>query len=245
MRIFPAVDVQAGRAVRLKRGNKLESTTYADDPVELAIRWQAEGASWLHIIDLDGAFEGSAANRRIIARLTALRGISTQIGGGIRDLDSAAEYLEAGATRLIVGTIALENPVLFRQMCRAFPGKIGVSLDGAEGKLKSRGWLKDSGRNVTDVVPTLEDAGAAFIIYTDIERDGMQSGINLKALTDLLAITTLPVIAAGGVASLDDIANVYNLRGKGNLEGAISGRALCEGSLSLKEALNWIRKQAE
>lgn len=240
MIIFPAVDIQAGKAVRLRRGKKDEATVYADDPLELARRWQAAGATWLHVVDLDGAFTGQTANRNAIKALASLPGMKTQAGGGIRSPETAAQYLEAGVDRLIIGTMALEQPDIFREICQCFPGKIGVSLDCAGGILKSRGWLENSGLKVTNVVHGLERAGAAFIIYTDIERDGMQTGLNLTALADLLAATSLPVIAAGGVATMKDIENLYMLRKTGCLEGAISGRALCEGSLDLREALTWI-----
>lgn len=244
MIIFPAVDIQNGKAVRLLRGAKDDATVYADDPLDLAKRWQAEGASWLHIIDLDGAFSGNARNMEAIARIAAETGLKTQVGGGIRSISIASAYFEAGATRLIIGTIALENPGLFREMCAEFPGRIGVSLDGSGGFLKTRGWLKDAGCRLADAAPRLEDAGAAFIIYTDIERDGAQTGVNANAIASLLEMTRLPVIAAGGVATLEDVKKLHSLRERGNLEGAISGRALCEGSLSLAEANSWLAAQA-
>lgn len=243
MIVFPAVDIKDGKAVRLLRGDKNRVTVYADDPLELARRWADAGANWLHIVDLDGAFAGASANREAITRLAALPGVSKQIGGGIRDLETAEAWLAAGATRLITGTIALEDPLLFRQMCREFPGRIGVSLDAANGVLKSRGWVKDAGKRAAEVIPEIEDAGAAFIIYTDIDRDGARSGVNIAALASLLELTGLPVIAAGGVANLADIASLYPLAKKG-LEGAISGRALCEGALDLSEAIAWLNDRA-
>ncbi len=240
MIIFPAVDIQNGQGVRLRKGVREDVTVYANDPVELARRWQKDGASWLHVIDLDGAFSGRSGNRDAITRIVRETGLKVQIGGGIRSLETAAWYLEAGATRLIIGTIALEDPGLLRRMCREFPGRIGVSLDGSNGRLKTRGWVRDAGTSLENVAPGLEDAGAAFIIYTDIERDGSQSGINPAALLSLLRLTRLPVLAAGGVATLADIKALHELRNAGNLEGVISGRAICEGSLNLREANDWL-----
>ncbi len=243
MIIFPAVDIQSGKAVRLKRGKKEEVTVYADDPLDLALRWQDAGATWLHIVDLDGAFEGSSASLEIIGNIAERTGLPIQAGGGIRSLAAADRYLDAGATRLIIGTVALEQPDVFRQMCRRHPGKIGVSLDADAGKLKSRGWVKDAALTVPQILPMLEDAGAAFIVYTDIERDGTQAGANLAALRDLLRMTQIPVISAGGIATLEDIKNISALKDAGNLEGVISGRALCEGSLDLAEATSWLAAQ--
>lgn len=237
MIIFPAVDIQGGRAVRLKKGRKEDVTIFADNPIEAARHWQQKGAQWLHIVDLDGAFEGKCANAALIGAITSEVGIPIQVGGGIRTIEDAKRYLDAGVTRLIIGTVALEKPQILKKMCNLFPDKIGVSLDGDDGILKTQGWVKDSGKKIEDVIPELENAGVSFIIYTDIERDGMHSGVNIDALKRLLNITKLPVIAAGGVSTLADIKNIYNLRNAGNLEGVISGRALYDGSLQLEEAL--------
>lgn len=240
MIIFPAVDIQNGQGVRLKRGVREDVTVYARDPLELARRWQADGATWLHVIDLDGAFSGQSRNRQIVAEIVRDTGLDIQIGGGIRSLETAAWYLETGAARLIIGTVALEEPELLREMCREFPGRIGVSLDGRNGRLKTRGWVRDAGATLEETAPKLEDAGAAFIIYTDIERDGERSGVNRSALSTLLGLTSLPVLAAGGVATLADIQSLHKLRKSGNLAGVISGRAICEGSLNLREANEWL-----
>lgn len=237
MIIFPAVDIQNGKAVRLKRGVKDHSTIFAENPVAMATRWHREGAAWLHVVDLDGAFDGHCANAEIIGKIVKEVGIPVQVGGGIRNRDAARQYLDAGATRLIIGTMALEQPEMFAELCREWPGKIGVSLDAANGRLKTRGWVADSGLEVTDVIPRLEAAGTAFIIYTDIARDGMRCGVNLEALKNLLELTKLPVIVAGGVNNLDDIRAVKQLDSHPNLEGVISGRALYEGTLNLKEAI--------
>lgn len=243
MILFPAVDIQGGKAVRLKQGKAEQSTVFAENPVDAALHWQERGARWLHVVDLDGAFDGAAQSRHIVRAICDALHIPVQLGGGIRTAETARTYLEAGVTRLIIGTMALEEPAAFASLCRDFPGQIGVSLDAEGGRLKSRGWLADTGFSVDDVLPRLHADGAAFIIYTDIERDGMQSGVNLPALTHLAESAQVPVIAAGGVATLADVQKLYPLSRTSRLQGAISGRALYAGSLNLEEANAWIAAQ--
>ena len=243
MIIFPAVDIKGGRCVRLKKGRADQETVFEEDPVKAALHWQEQGAVWLHLVDLDGAFEGKAVNLALIKRLCASLSIPVQMGGGIRDLDTAKAYVDAGVARLIIGTMALDEPERFSSLCNALPGKVGVSLDTEKGRLKSKGWVADSGLHMDDVLPRLASQGVSFIIHTDIDRDGMQSGINLELLADLCAKSAIPVIAAGGVATLEDIQKLYPLSRDGRLEGAITGRAIYEGTLDLKEAMNWIRAQ--
>ncbi len=243
MIIFPAVDIQDGHAVRLKRGRQNESTIFAEDPLDVAKQWRDKGASWLHIVDLDGAFAGRAVSAPLVQRICQEIRLPIQIGGGIRNLETAKTYLQAGAARLIIGTIALEDPDLFARLCNEFPGRIGVSLDAEKGILKSRGWTSDSGHKVGEILPRLEEAGAAFLIYTDIERDGMRSGVNLASMRELAESAHIPVIAAGGIASIEDIQALYPLSKSSRLVGAITGRALYEGSLDLEEALAWIATQ--
>lgn len=246
MIIFPAVDLQGGKAVRLKQGKADESTIFADDPVAAALQWQNQGAQWLHLIDLDGAFQGASINADLVRAICKALTIPVQLGGGVRDETTARMWFEAGVQRLIIGTMALEQPDEFRRLCGLFPGHIGVSLDAVDGRLKTRGWVEDSGKMIDDVAPHL--ACAAFLIYTDIARDGMQSGVNLPMLQHLVNISPVPVIAAGGVATLDDIMALYPLSLIPNahgvaLEGAISGRAVYEGTLDLPQALTWIKGQ--
>lgn len=242
MIIFPAVDIQNGKAVRLKQGRKDESTVYGGDPLEMARHWCEMGAEWLHVIDLDAAFNGKSDNAAVIGQIGRELGLPVQAGGGIRDVETAARYLEAGVTRLITGTVALEDANTFAQMCAEFPGRIGVSLDARGGVLQSRGWVKDAGKKVADVLPRLEDAGAAFIIYTDIERDGTQTGLNIEALGKLLEISSLPIIAAGGVANMADVRAAYEAFGNNSrFEGIVSGRAIYEKSLDLAEAVSWLK----
>lgn len=243
MIIFPAVDIKGGQAVRLKQGKADQETVFSSDPVAMAKKWQEQGGKWLHVIDLDGAFSGEPVNRDLIQNICSSVTMPVQLGGGIRDLETAKAYLDAGVSRLIIGTIALTEPELFGSICKAFPGKIGVSLDAEGGVLKTKGWVEDSGQTIYDVLPRLEEQGVAFIIYTDIDRDGMQTGVNIPALTKLAQSASVPVIAAGGVATLDDIKALYPLTKDANLEGAISGKAIYTGTLDLKEASDWIATQ--
>ena len=243
MILFPAVDIQDGKAVRLKQGRAHESTVFAEDPTDAAKAWEARGAQWLHVVDLDGAFDGAAKSREIVRRICTELSIPVQLGGGIRDMATAQAYFDAGVSRLIIGTLALEQPELFAEMCRAFPGRIGVSLDAEGGKLKTRGWVADTGLTVDGALPRLLADGAAFIIYTDIERDGMQCGVNVAALEHLSRLSTVPVIAAGGVATLADVQKLYPLTRSTSLAGAVSGRALYEGTLNREEANAWIAAQ--
>ena len=243
MILFPAVDIQNGKAVRLKQGRAHESTVFAEDPTDAAKAWEALGAQWLHVVDLDGAFDGAAKSREIVRRICTELSIPVQLGGGIRDMETARAYLDAGVTRLIIGTLALEQPELFAEMCRTFPGRIGVSLDAEGGKLKTRGWVADTGLTVDGALPRLLEDGAAFIIYTDIERDGMQCGVNVAALEHISRLSTVPVIAAGGVATLADVQKLYPLTLSTSLVGAVSGRALYEGTLNIEEANAWVAAQ--
>ena len=241
MILFPAVDIKDGRCVRLEQGRADAVTVFGEDPAESAMHWVARGAEWLHIVDLDGAFSGLPRNFELVRRICAEAGIPVQLGGGVRDLATARAYIEAGVTRLIIGTIALEQPELFAELCAALPGKVGVSLDAVNGQLKSRGWVADAGLTVSEVLPRIEAAGAAFIIYTDINRDGMQSGVNLPALTALCEATRLPVVAAGGVTNLDDLRALAPLCAKG-LQGAITGRAIYAGTLDFAAGLQFTKE---
>jgi len=243
--LFPAVDIQNGQAVRLKRGVAADSTVFSADPVAAARSWQDKGALWLHVVDLDGAFQGVPASCDIIRRICAALTIPVQLGGGIRDETAAKAYLDAGVRRLIIGTMALEDPEAFARLCRRFPGHIGVSLDADQGRLKTRGWIADSGLSVDEVLPRLARDGASFVVYTDIERDGMQTGVAFDALSKLARMSPIPLIAAGGVATLADVQKLYPLSRHTRLQGAISGRALYEGTLDLTEAMRWIHAQQD
>jgi len=243
MIIFPAVDLQGGKAVRLHRGLADQSTVYNDDPVAAAMHWQMQGAEWLHLIDLDGAFQGKSVNAKLVAEISEALEIPIELGGGVRDEDAARMWFDAGVERLIIGTMALENPKEYARLCKLFPGRIGVSLDAVDGRLKTRGWVTDAGLTIDEVLPRLVDDGTAFIIYTDIARDGTQCGVNLPMLTHLAKVSPVPVVAAGGGATLNDIKALYPLSVEANLQGAISGRAIYEGTLDLPEAMAWINAQ--
>ncbi|MCL1939882.1 MAG: 1-(5-phosphoribosyl)-5-[(5-phosphoribosylamino)methylideneamino]imidazole-4-carboxamide isomerase [Desulfovibrionaceae bacterium] len=243
MIIFPAVDIKGGRCVRLKKGRADQETVFEDDPIRAALHWQEQGAEWLHLVDLDGAFAGKPVNLPLITRLCAALSIPVQMGGGIRDLETATAYCDAGVTRLIIGTLALEDPHAYEEICTNLPGRIGVSLDTEGGSLKTRGWVDDSGLTLEQVLPHLYAQGTAFVIHTDIDRDGMQSGVNLELLRTLTEESPMPVIAAGGVATLDDIKALYPLSKESNLEGVITGRAVYEGTLDFKEAVAWVKAQ--
>jgi phosphoribosylformimino-5-aminoimidazole carboxamide ribotide isomerase len=238
--LFPAVDIKDGQCVRLAQGREDQVTVFGKDPVAMARHWAGLGAEYLHVVDLDGAFSGRPRNAALISDICAAIGNPVQLGGGVRDMDTAAAYLEAGVTRLIIGTIALTEPERYAEICAAFPGRIGVSLDAVDGRLKTKGWVEDAGIGIFDVLPRMEEAGTAFIVYTDISRDGMQTGVNLDALAALCERTALPVLAAGGVHTLDDLKRLRPLCDKG-LEGAITGRAIYTGTLDMAEAMAWIR----
>ncbi|MDK2957130.1 MAG: phosphoribosylformimino-5-aminoimidazole carboxamide ribotide isomerase [Desulfovibrionales bacterium] len=242
MILFPAVDIKDGQCVRLRQGKEDEVTVFSADPVQQASAWEAAGAEYLHVVDLDGAFSGLPRNFDLIRSICGKLDIPVQLGGGVRDLEIAKSYFDAGVARLIIGTLALERPEAFAELAAAFPGKIGVSLDGVDGRLKTRGWVRDSGLMVSDVLERLTKDGAAFVVYTDISRDGMHSGVNLEAMTDLCRSSSLPVIAAGGVHNLEDLQKLYPL-GELGLEGAVSGRALYDGSLDFAEAAAWLKAQ--
>ena len=243
MILFPAIDLKGGYCVRLVQGKADKETIFSADPVAVAKRWMNEGASWLHIVDLDGAFQGLPVNREVVAAIAKAVPIPIQLGGGIRRSAVAKEYLDMGVDRLIIGTAALEEPELFAELCAQFPGKVGVSLDADNGRLKSRGWVSETEMTIDQALPKIVKAGAAFVIYTDISRDGMQSGINLPMIELVAKASPIPVVAAGGVNDLDDIKALYPLYRKANLEGVIAGRAIYEGSLNLQAALRWINEQ--
>ena len=242
MYVLPAVDIKNGKCVRLRQGKANETTVFSEDPVAAARAWEAEGARYLHVIDLDGAFDGEPKNRELVAAICRALSIPVELGGGIRSIDIANAYLEAGVTRLIVGTMAMEEPETFAALCRLHPGKIGVSLDARKGIVKTRGWVEDTGVRAVDAVEKLTELGMAFLVYTDIERDGMQQGVNLAEMRAICEASRVPVLAAGGVTTLEDVKNLHPLADMG-LEGIISGRALYEKTLSLAEANAWLAAQ--
>ncbi|MFP4392285.1 MAG: 1-(5-phosphoribosyl)-5-[(5-phosphoribosylamino)methylideneamino]imidazole-4-carboxamide isomerase [Desulfohalobiaceae bacterium] len=242
MIIFPALDIKDGECVRLKQGKEDQVTVFSRDPKAMALHWTSLGATWLHVVDLDGAFQGVPVNYQLIREICSQVKVPVQLGGGIREERAAENYFQAGVERLIVGTLALEDKQALARLCRRWPGKVGVSLDADQGRLKSKGWVEDSGRRVFELLPELEGLGVAFLVYTDISRDGMQSGVNMQTLQQVLQVTSLPVLAAGGVHQLQDIQELYPLSKQG-LQGVITGRAIYTGSMDLKQALDWLASQ--
>lgn len=235
MILFPAIDLKGGHCVRLKRGEMASATVFNNDPAAQAALFAKAGFAWLHCVDLDGAFEGRSVNVEAIRSIRRRIDIPVQLGGGIRDRAAVDAWLEAGISRVILGTAALRNPELVREAARAHPGRIAVGIDAKDGKVAVEGWAETSSLDAVDLARRFEDAGVAAIIFTDIARDGMMQGVNVEATSALAASVTIPVIASGGVASLADIAA---LKRAGNIMGTIVGRALYEGSFLAKDALS-------
>jgi phosphoribosylformimino-5-aminoimidazole carboxamide ribotide isomerase len=236
MILFPAIDLLDGQCVRLTHGDYTQKTVYNPHPANQAAQFADAGAVWLHVVDLDGAKSGVPVNIAAVKAILAATNMQVQLGGGIRSLESMQTWLEAGVARVILGTVALTNPDLVRQACKAFPGKIAVGLDAKDGYVATQGWLDVSTVKAADMAAALADSGVAVIIHTDIARDGVKTGLNLLSCAAIAAASHLPVIASGGLASLDDIHACKRYENQGVM-GAISGRALYDGSLNLKEAL--------
>ncbi len=236
MIIFPAVDIKEGKCVRLRQGRREDLTVYGDDPAEMGRRWQDEGALWLHVVDLDGAFSSQPRNLECIASLRRVLSIPMQLGGGLRTLDTIKAYLDLGVDRLILGTVVLKDPDLVARALAAYPGRIAIGLDAREGMLAVEGWTETSRRPALEVAREIAALKPAAIIYTDIARDGVKTGINVAATKALAEQVAVPVIASGGVSSLDDIAALLPLEPLG-VVGVIIGRALYDGHFTLAEAL--------
>ena len=236
MLIIPAIDLKDGQCVRLRQGLMSDTTVFSDDPSEMATKWVNEGARRLHLVDLNGAFEGKPGNADCVNKITqSFPEIPVQIGGGIRDLKIANKYIEVGISYLIIGTMAVTHPEFVSEVCREFPGKIIVGLDAKNGFVATDGWAKLTDINVIDLSKKFEQDGVSSIIYTDIARDGMLQGVNVMATVDLAKKTPIPIIASGGIANLDDIA-VLLKNTHHNIIGAITGRAIYEGSLDFNDA---------
>jgi phosphoribosylformimino-5-aminoimidazole carboxamide ribotide isomerase len=235
--VIPAIDLKGGRCVRLVQGDMTRETVYAEDPVAVARDFERAGAEWIHVVDLDGAVRGAPVNEAAIAAVCrAARGARIEVGGGIRDLGTLARVLAAGAGRVVLGTAALEDPDLFAAACRRHPGAILAGIDARRGRVAVAGWTRDSAVEVAALAERVREVGAAGIVFTDISRDGTGAGVNAPAVDALAARVDLPVIASGGVASLDDIRALAAL-GRPNLAGVIVGRALYTGAVDLAEAL--------
>jgi phosphoribosylformimino-5-aminoimidazole carboxamide ribotide isomerase len=234
--LFPAIDLKDGNCVRLKLGEMSEATVFNDDPAAQARAFEAQGFKYLHIVDLNGAFAGKPVNGAAVEAILAAIRIPAQLGGGIRDMATIETWLGKGVRRVILGTVAVRDPALVREACRAFPGRVAVGIDAKGGKVAVEGWAETSELTAIDLARRFEDAGVAAIIYTDIERDGILKGLNLPATAELARATKIPVIASGGLASIDDVRALLRPE-YAMLEGAITGRALYDGRIDPKEAL--------
>ena len=237
MILFPAIDLKDGACVRLRQGAMDTATVFNTDPAAQAREFEAQGFEYLHIVDLNGAFEGKPVNGAAVEAVLEAISIPAQLGGGIRDLATIEAWLEKGVARVILGTAAVRDPDLLREACRLFPGRIAVGLDARDGFVQLEGWDDDSGLAVVPLAQRYEDFGIAAIIHTDIVRDGVLKGLNLEATAELARAVSTPVIASGGLASMDDIHRLLR-PDYAMLEGAISGRALYDGRLDAKEALD-------
>ena len=241
MILFPAIDLKEGLAVRLQQGDIARATVFHRDPSAQARVFETQGFEYLHVVDLDGAFAGKPVNASAVDRILESISIPVQLGGGIRDTATVETWLEKGVNRVIIGTAAVQDPPFVKQAARDYPGKIAVGLDARDGKVAVEGWAATSELSALEIAKRFEDVGVAAIIYTDVTRDGMLQGLNLDATIALAEATSIPVIASGGLASLDDIRALLQPRAK-KLEGAIAGRALYDGRLDAAEALKLIRE---
>ncbi|WP_448977998.1 1-(5-phosphoribosyl)-5-[(5-phosphoribosylamino)methylideneamino]imidazole-4-carboxamide isomerase [Neisseria sp.] len=237
MLLIPAIDLKEGRCVRLKQGLMEQATVFSDSPAEMALHWRNQGARRLHLVDLNGAFAGVPQNSPAIKEILAAvaKDIPVQLGGGIRDLGTIEKYLDLGLTNVIIGTAAVKNPEFVREACKAFPGQIIVGLDAKDGMVAIDGWATVTEHHVVDLGKRFEDDGVNSIVYTDIGRDGMMSGVNIEATVKLAQSVNIPIIASGGLTNLDDIHALCAVEKEG-VSGAITGRAIYEGSIDFAQA---------
>ncbi|MFK7835313.1 MAG: 1-(5-phosphoribosyl)-5-[(5-phosphoribosylamino)methylideneamino]imidazole-4-carboxamide isomerase [Sulfitobacter sp.] len=234
MILYPAIDLKDGNAVRLVHGDMEQSTVFNEDPAAQACDFVEAGCTWLHLVDLNGAFAGEPVNAAPVEAILKACKVPAQLGGGIRDMATIERWLDKGLARVILGTVAVENPDLVREAARSFPGQVAVGIDARNGRVATKGWAEETDVMVTDLAKSFEDAGVSAIIYTDILRDGAMGGPNIDATADLARAISIPVIASGGVSSLRDLEA---LKATGVIEGAISGRALYDGAIDLSAAL--------
>ncbi len=232
MQIWPAIDLRGGKCVRLRQGDYRQETVFGDDPVTVALRWRDAGAQCLHLVDLDGARDGTGSNGEVVARIVREVGLPCQLGGGIREQATIEDWLKRGVERLVVGTRALKEPSWFREMARQFPGRLVLGLDAKNGLVATDGWLEVSQVTAAELANQFADEPLAAVVYTDIARDGMMQGANIEAVRVMRDSVPLPIIASGGVTDADDVRRLAELQ----IAGCIIGRALYEGTLSLAEA---------
>lgn len=233
MQIWPAIDICGGKCVRLRQGDFERETVFGDDPLAMAKRWVAAGATRLHLVDLDGARDGQGTNHELIQQIATQAGVPCQLGGGIRDEGTIQKLLDSGLTQLVIGTRALKEPEWFRSVCQQYPARLAIGIDARDGLVATDGWLETSQMDAVELAQTMKDLPIAAIIYTDIARDGMMQGPNLAAMADMNQATATPVIASGGVTTLEDVQRLAELE----LSGCIIGRALYEGTLNLSDAI--------
>jgi phosphoribosylformimino-5-aminoimidazole carboxamide ribotide isomerase len=235
MILYPAIDLKDGQCVRLYKGEMDQATVFNDNPAAQAQSFVDAGCEWLHLVDLNGAFAGEPVNAKAVEEILSTTKVPAQLGGGIRDMATIEMWLSKGLQRVILGTVAVENPDLVREAAKAFPGHVAVGIDARNGRVATKGWAEETDVMVTDLAKSFEDAGVSAIIYTDINRDGAMQGPNVESTADLANAVSIPVIASGGVSSLDDLRNLKACGAP--LDGAISGRALYDGAIDLAEAL--------
>ena len=240
MILFPAIDLKDGKCVRLKLGDMAQATVYNESPAAQALAFEQQGFQWLHVVDLNGAFEGQSVNGVAVEAILRVTKNPVQLGGGIRTFAHIESWLSRGLARVILGTVAVRDPELVKEACRKFPGKVAVGIDAKGGKVAVEGWAEASSLGVTELAKKFEGAGVAAIIYTDIDRDGILTGINWPSTLALADAVSIPVIASGGLASLDDIRRMMQPDAK-KLAGAITGRALYDGRIDAAEALSILR----
>ncbi|MEP2435769.1 MAG: 1-(5-phosphoribosyl)-5-[(5-phosphoribosylamino)methylideneamino]imidazole-4-carboxamide isomerase, partial [Roseibium sp.] len=238
--LFPAIDLKDGQCVRLKLGDMDQATVFNDDPGAQAKSFEDQGFEWLHVVDLNGAFAGESVNGAAVDAILAATNNPVQLGGGIRTLEHIEAWLDKGITRVILGTVAVRDPELVKEACKRFPGKIAVGIDAKGGYVAVEGWAETSELTAVDLAKRFEDAGVSAIIYTDIDRDGILKGLNIPSTLELANAVSIPVIASGGLASIDDVKRLLE-PDCGILEGAISGRALYDGRLDPQEAMALIK----
>jgi phosphoribosylformimino-5-aminoimidazole carboxamide ribotide isomerase len=241
MLIIPAIDLKEGKCVRLYQGDMNQATIYSDDPVATALRWQSEGAERLHVVDLDGAVSGAGANTATIERICHALTAPVQVGGGLRTLEAIEQMFARGVRRVILGTVAYRQPEVVATACQRFPGRVTVGIDARGGKVAVQGWTEATTLDAIELARQCEQVGVSEIVYTDITRDGTEHGVNIEATVALAQAVTIPVIASGGVASLEDIHRLVPLAAKG-IRGVIVGRALYTGAVQLAEALRIMRE---
>ncbi len=241
MIIIPAIDLKDGLCVRLLQGKKEKSTVYSDDPAATAQKWESCGASLLHVVDLDGAFTGNQKNFEGIRKIRESVKMDIEVGGGIRDIERINTLVSAGINRVILGTIAIEKPELVKEACKKYPGRVLVGIDAKDGLVVVKGWVEVTRVNAGELALRMQDYGVAGIIYTDISKDGMMVGPNMEATEEMVKTLSIPVIASGGVSSMEDIRRLMTIR---NLWGAITGKAIYSGAIDLREAIKTVMGNA-